>query len=195
MTQQNSLNQQEIKTKIINEIIKVEGGYVNDPNDLGGQTNFGITEKVQRENGFEGDMKELPKELAFMIYSKKYWDVNKLDEIQAISPEIQAEVQDTGVNMGTKVQQKFLQRQLNTLNYINSEQTLFPNLVVDGVIGKKSIEALKEYLEYRKNRELSELVLLRILNSLQGARYIEISESRAQNKAFIYGWFQNRVEI
>ena len=29
--------------EIIEVVIKHEGGYVNDPNDLGGETNFGIT--------------------------------------------------------------------------------------------------------------------------------------------------------
>lgn len=37
-----------MKDKIINEIIRVEGGYVNDPRDSGGETNFGITVAVAR---------------------------------------------------------------------------------------------------------------------------------------------------
>ena len=41
-----------MKTKIINEIIGVEGGYVNDPSDSGGETNFGITVAVARQFGY-----------------------------------------------------------------------------------------------------------------------------------------------
>lgn len=181
---------QNIKTKIINEIIKVEGGYVNNPNDLGGQTNYGITEQVQRVNGFKGDMKDLPRELAFQIYSKKYWDINNLDEICSISEKVQEEIQDTGVNMGATIQAKFLQQALNQLNLDNK---IYQDLVIDGDIGQKSLQALQKYFDYRGNQ--AEIVLLRILNALQGARYVEISEARKQNKDFLFGWFLNRVKI
>lgn len=178
------------KEKIINEIIRVEGGYINHRSDLGGQTNFGITEKVQRENGFKGDMKDLPRELAFEIYSKQYWDINKLDAIALISEKIQEEVQDTGVNCGTKIQAIILQRSLNQLNL---QGKVYPDLVVDGLIGNKTIQALQQYFNHRKDN--AEIVLLRILNSLQGARYIEISEAREANEDFVFGWFLHRVKI
>lgn len=178
-----------IKKQIIDNIIKVEGGYVNHKSDKGGQTNYGITETVQRQNGFNGDMKDLPRELAFEIYSKRYWDVNKLDDIVNISEKVQEEIQDTGVNMGVQVQARFLQRALNQLN----DKDEYPELVNDGILGPKSIEALKMYFNRRGKDQ--ELVLLRILNSLQGARYVEISESRKANKDFIFGWFKHRVQI
>jgi len=45
-----------IKQEIINQIIDVEGGYVNDPSGSGGETNFGITEAVARAYGYAGAM-------------------------------------------------------------------------------------------------------------------------------------------
>ena len=57
----------ELKTHTINEIIKVEGGVVNDPNDSGGATNFGITEQVAREYGYTNDMRDLPRVAAVRI--------------------------------------------------------------------------------------------------------------------------------
>ena len=33
--------------EIISQVLKHEGGYVNDPTDMGGETNFGITKKDQ----------------------------------------------------------------------------------------------------------------------------------------------------
>jgi hypothetical protein len=50
-----------------------------------------------------------------------------------------------------------------------------------------------EFLKARGSQ--GEVVLLRMLNALQGARYIEITEERVQNEDFIYGWFLNRVVI
>jgi hypothetical protein len=38
-------------------------------------------------------------------------------------------------------------------------------------------------------------VILRALNCLQGARYFDITETRAANEEFFFGWMLNRVEI
>jgi hypothetical protein len=40
-----------------------------------------------------------------------------------------------------------------------------------------------------------ELVVMRMLNSLQGAYLVEITERREQNEEFTYGWFLHRVAI
>ena len=44
----------------LEDLIKREGGYVNNPADRGGATKYGITEAVARTNGFKGNMKDLP---------------------------------------------------------------------------------------------------------------------------------------
>lgn len=48
----------------LEELIKREGGYVNNPADRGGATKYGITQAVARENGWNGNMKDLPLEFA-----------------------------------------------------------------------------------------------------------------------------------
>lgn len=176
-----------LKKKIIDGIIAVEGDYVNDPNDSGGETKFGITKAVAIANGYEDDMRQLPRELAFEIYSKKYWDSLRLDEIVEIAPTVAEELADTGVNMGVDRAGKFLQRCLNTLN--NSGQ----DLIVDGKPGDKTITALKGFLHIRGLE--GECVLFNMLNCLQGEFYISLVEKNPKNKNFIYGWFKNRVRI
>lgn len=173
------------KTKIINSIIAVEGGYVDDPNDSGGETNFGITYKVARSNGFTGDMIHMPVSFAFKIYSKKYWDNVCGDIILELSHAIVEEVVDTGVNMGTGRAAEFLQRSLNVLN---QDQKLYKDLLVDRDIGPATINALEEYLSNR-----DEVVLVKMLNCLQGAFYVNLSERNQKNEKFIYGWYKNRI--
>ncbi len=172
---------------IINEIIRVEGGYVNDPSDSGGETNFGITVAVARANGYNGAMRDLPRSVAFDIYSAKYWDAVKGDDLVKLSEHVAEEVVDTSVNMGAGRAGKFLQRALNSLN---NQAKLYPDLVVDGAIGPATVSALRGYLAER-----NELVLTRALNCLQGAYYITLAERREKDERFVYGWFKNRVTL
>jgi lysozyme family protein len=173
------------KQSVIDEIIRVEGGYVNDPSDSGGETNFGITVNVARRAGYTGKMIDLPRQTAFDIYANKYWNKVCADQIQNLSESICNEVVDTSVNMGTGRAGKFLQRALNVLN---NRAKIYGDLVVDGAIGKKTIDALRLYLKYR-----DEETMVKALNSLQGAFYITLAERREKDERFVYGWFKNRI--
>jgi lysozyme family protein len=176
-----------MKTEIINEIIRAEGGYVNDPSDSGGETNFGITEGVARAFGYTGDMRDMPRATAFDIYAARYWDAVRGDELAELSAAVTFEVVDTGVNMGQARAVTFLQRALNVLNVGGR---LYPDLTVDGLSGPMTIAALRQYLDAR-----DEGVLLKALNCLQGAAYIELAERREKDERFVYGWMQQRVKL
>lgn len=178
------------KTEIFDEILKREGGYVNHPSDKGGPTNWGITEKTARAHGFTGDMHNLTRSQALQIYESDYWYGPRFDQVATLAPDIAAELCDTGVNMGPGVASKFLQRWLSALNLRGK---LYPDLIADGQIGPRTITALKAYLDYRKGDGL--IVMLRALNCSQGARYLEITESREVNEDFIFAWILNRVRI
>lgn len=60
----------------INFVLPQEGGYVNDPNDAGGETNFGISKRKYPEV----DIKGLTDLAAVAIYRRDYWDRNNLDK-------------------------------------------------------------------------------------------------------------------
>lgn len=179
----------ELKEKTINEIIRIEGGYVNDPDDSGGETIYGITKKVAMENHYTGDMKLMPVEIAFKIYEDKYWEPLKLSTIETMSIRVAEELADTGVNMGINRAGKFLQRALTVLN---NRGELYPDLVVDGQVGQKTLRALSEFLSYRGLE--GESVLYKMLNCLQGSFYVVLSERREKDEKHIYGWFKNRVK-
>lgn len=174
-----------LKEKIINEIIEREAGYVNDPADSGGETNWGITERVARNFGYKGAMVDLPRETAFNIYASIYWDRVKADELVKLYEPLAAEVVDTQVNLPEGKSIRFLQRALNALN---RGEKLYPDINVDGVIGNKTIMSVKAYLASRDGA-----VLVKALNGLQLAYYFELTERREKDERFLYGWIRNRT--
>lgn len=175
--------------QIIDTTIGKEGRYVNNPKDRGGPTNWGITEEVARAYGYKGDMRALPRQTAFDIYKRRYFYQPRIDLIEAISPAVAAEIFDTGVNMGPAVPIRFFQRCLNVLN---REGRDYGDIGVDGQLGPMSAQAFRAYLAKRGPE--GERRMLRALNALQGARYIDIAERNASQEEFMFGWL-DRVEI
>ena len=165
-----------------------EGGYSSNPSDPGGATKYGITARVAHNNGYRGKMEDLTKDQARTIAKRAYWDVLRLDEVALLSSCVAFELFDTSYNCGTLTAGRFLQTALNSLNRRGAD---YPDLVVDGVIGKNTIGALSDYLHIRAKD--GELVLVRVLNCLQGARYIQVSGRNEALETFVFGWFLNRV--
>ena len=182
--------------RFLDDLIKREGGYVNNPNDKGGETNWGITAAVARESGYAGPMRNMPQSIARDIYRRQYWTAPKFDKVAELSKPIAEELFDTGVNMGTGVPAKWLQRCLNVLNLGHEGAPRYPDVVIDGDIGAKTLAALDSFLKLRGKN--GEVVMLKALNCLQGARYIELAEGRVKNEAneaFVYGWLEHRVGV
>lgn len=169
--------------------VGVEGGYSDDPSDSGGKTKFGITEAVARENGYQGDMKDLPLEFAHDVYRRKYWDLIHLDQVAEISEAVAAELFDTGVNTGVHFAALSFQAALNAFN---RQQQDYKDIVVDGLIGPATLTALRGYFAKRGVVEGTQ-IFLSALNSLQGAFYIRMAEKRPKDEDFMYGWFRTRV--
>jgi lysozyme family protein len=175
--------------EMIEAVLDREGGYVNHPADKGGPTCFGITEAVARAHGYRGAMRQLPREDAMTIYRRLYWLRPCFDQVALRSTSIAAELFDTGVNIGPTVAATFLQRALTALNRNGAD---YADLVPDGRIGNKTVEALDAFLAIR-GKASGEVVLLRALEALQGERNLRLAERRPANEAFLYGWLANRV--
>lgn len=107
-------------------ILQSEGGYVNDPRDPGGATRYGITEAVARENGYTGDMRNLPLGAARAIYKGRYWDACKCSEMPW---PLSLYVFDAAVNQGTLPAITMLQRALGTAQ--------------DGIVGPVTLRLAK----------------------------------------------------
>lgn len=172
--------------EIISATLKHEGGYSNLKDDKGGETCWGITKATARSNGYNDEMKSLPLDTAVKIYKSQYWLQPKFSQVAALSPNVATELFDTGVNCGTGFAQKALQE---CLNLLNQNQILYANLVVDGGIGQKTLDALAICLK----RANGENVVLKVLNGLQFVRYKEICERGEAQERFFWGWVGNRV--
>lgn len=105
------------KPAIIDQVIAREGGYSSSAADSGGATRWGIIEKTARRHDYKGRMQDLPRSLAVKIYAAEFWPTS-YDQILELSPEIAAELFDTGVNLGVSKAGRYLQRSLNVLNQI-----------------------------------------------------------------------------
>ncbi len=123
--------------QIAEEIVRREGGYVNDPDDPGGVTNHGVTIHTMRRLGLDldgdglvtaDDVKVLSRETAINIFIDHYYHGPR---ISALPEQLQASVFDMYVNAGSHAV-KILQRL-----FINMQI----DVNVDGVIGPQTIGA------------------------------------------------------
>ena len=104
-----------------------EGGYVNNPKDPGGETNWGVTKRTAVANGYTGSMKAMTREQAKEIYRKAFWERAKCGEfIGAVS----FQVFDAAVNHGIGNALRMLQRAVGVVD--------------DGVIGAKTLAAINK---------------------------------------------------
>ncbi len=172
----------------LDALIRREGGFVDHPHDRGGPTCWGITEAVARQHGYEGAMADMPQAQARDIYRGRYWEAPKFNVVAAIWPRVAVELFDTGVNMGPATAVAFLQRNLNALNRQGRE---WPDVLLSRKVDGPTLTALQA-LRARRGAT-GEQVLLKALDALQGARYIEIAEARAAQESFVFGWLDKRL--
>lgn len=173
-----------------------EGKYVNDATDRGGETYRGISrvhhpgwngwariDAARRKAGFPASLESDSTLQASVkkLYKQRYWDKFKGDQID--DQRISNELYDTGVNMGVRRAGRFLQ---NGLNLLNRNQKNYRDLVVDGLIGQKSLDALTMYLRLDGNSN----ALLKLLNIQQGARYVSIMEGDPSQEKYARGWLK-----
>lgn len=178
----------------IGTILDKEGGYVNNPKDSGGETNWGITIEEARANGYFAGMKDMPREVAYGIYLKRYWVSTGIERIASISTRIAERLLDIAVNQGVYRAGEFCQRLLNALNRNGRD---YADITVDGRMGPATRGALTAFLYARSSGrnavEDAEAVFLKGLRAMQGNFYIELAERRPKDEEFLYGWLFNRA--
>lgn len=125
--------------EIANEIVAREGGFVNDPDDPGGATNFGVTIHTMRALGLDldrdgdidvADVRLMSRDRAVDIFIEHYFRRPRIAEL----PEaLHASVFDMQVNAGANAV-KILQRLVTQMGF---------SATADGVIGPNTLRAVR----------------------------------------------------
>ena len=151
---------------IIEVVLHHEGGYVNDPDDPGGETNFGIAKRSHPDV----DIKNLTKDGAKEIYYQNYWMKNRVPQMPDNLKHIYF---DMCVNQGRSRAVKILQQAANAKG---------ANLKVDGGLGPKTIGALNGV-------ELERVRAYRI------KYYADLVTRKPDLEKFYFGWFRRGLEV
>ena len=127
----------------IKVVLMHEGGYVNNPNDSAGATNYGVSLKFLADHPDEGDFNgdghvdihdimNMTREEAIAIYKEFWWD--KYGYAKILDETVATKVFDFSINMGSVRAHKLLQQALNTAFGLK--------LTVDGILGPASFNIL-----------------------------------------------------
>ena len=187
----------------LDRTLKHEGGYGDIPDDKGGETYRGISRRWYPD--WPGwliidDLKSSHSEATFKaalsrsealalsvpeFYEQEYWQPLHCEEIE--SQAVANELYDTAVNMSKKWATRFMQRALNSLN---KNQAFYPDIKVDGKIGATTLRTLKDCLSVN-----GEILVVKIMDSLQAARYVNLMDKDPTQEVFARGWLTHRINI
>jgi hypothetical protein len=159
--------------KFLDYIFEVEGGYTNDENDRGGATNFGIThDDAKKYLGYTGDMRDFKKSDAEKIYEKVYYRGNHIDKIT--DDRVALSIFDWAVNSGGKG----IKKAQIVANKFGA------SLIVDGIIGNKTLEAINA---------IDPKMFLNEYHEMQRTFYKNLAARDSLQEGFLKGWL-NRVD-
>jgi lysozyme family protein len=156
---------------------------VNHPNDPGGATNLGITERVARDNGFTGDMRNLSRSAAFDIYQRQYIEAPGFMPLVEIDAAVAEEVIDTGVNMGPARPSRYFQRAVN--------EVCNTTLAIDGAIGPVTVKAWADCRAHLGAKSC--VAMLNSLDRQQEAEYDRLVQRNSRLRVFRRGWQNHRI--
>ena len=174
---------------LLEYIFLVEGGYFNHPNDPGGETMYGIIKTEARANGYNGAMRDLPREVACEIYLRKYWKNNGLMKIESFI--VGLCIFDFYVNSGSRGA-TIAQETVNAIYTNRTGSVQFGKSVdaaglkpiaVDGQMGDKTFEAINK---------IPPFVFISIYNVLQEDKYEDLMRNNGKLRSFDKGW-ENRI--
>ena len=148
-------------------LMEDEGGWVNDPDDSGGETCYGISKSQYPHL----DLKHLTIEDAKGIYYRDYWKATKYDKLAKHVPSIAKKLFNLGVNCGSGMANIFLQRACRAHGASDLDE--------DGIIGEITLGYVLS-LQHK---------LLPTIRS-EAAGYYRRIATKGKNKKYINGWLK-----
>ena len=168
---------------IVHIIKDNEGGYSNHKSDEGGETNYGVSLRFLKTLGLYGDfnndgcingndIKNMDVEEAKALYKEFWWDKHKYHHIN--SPRIVTKILDMSINLGSYNAHCIIQNSLNDFG---------EDLIVDGIIGWKTITAINNCKETNK--------LLSYIIANLSKYYLKLYDRDKKKRVnFIVGWLK-----
>lgn len=154
----------DIFEKAFEYMLENEGGFVNDKDDKGGATKYGVSLRLMKsmfdqgsiwldlhEDGKidEKDVMKLSLDDAKKIYYDEFW-CRGIDKVAEINPDIGIKLFDMAVNLGVGQAVKLFQKNLDILSHYEY------NILYDGIIGPKTLTGIKSISCYRYQSNLME---------------------------------------
>lgn len=164
--------------------LALEGGYVNDPKDPGGETNMGVTIKVARERGYTGPMRQLPPEVAVSIHYRGYIVEPGYEPLIKLSAPVVEELYDSAINFGPARPSRWFQTSINEL--------CGTKLTIDGKVGGQTIAAFSACQVKLGPTSLCVSMLDR-LDTKQRTEYDRLVRVNSTLQRYYKGWTNNRV--
>ena len=173
----------------------LEAGYLNDPNDAGGETIDGIARNYNPNLGL-WDVVDAAKSkpnfphcleddvflqrLIYEFYFVEHWQKPRIKDIAERNETIGIKLFTLGVHFGTRRPCKWLQRAINVLN---RNATRYPDITADGIIGPTSIKTFEQCLDNNPEQRI-----LNVMTAVQGAQYLNKMENDPTQEKWV-GWF------
>lgn len=171
--------------EIVPFILSWEGGYVNDPDDRGGETNMGVTMQTWRgycakkgKPATTATLKAMTKSEWTEIFKTFYWDNLHLDLVNDQS--VANLTADFAWASGTKTAAKKLQLACNMYHC----DAYTPKIDEDGIIGQESLRAINRM----NGREL-----FKALHNIRHTYVTAICIRRPSQQKFLRGW-ERRID-
>lgn len=169
---------EDARDRIIAELIEVEGGFVDHPDDPGGRTIHGVSEENFPEVWADAAPGYPSLAACVAVYIDEFWNVMRLSKLE--SELVAGEMMEAAVNMGPVQGVKFAQEAYNLLIPDG-----WPVLVEDGYTGPHTFRALNRFSAHSPKYEAA---LFNTQNVLQGVEYLY-----SKNAAMRRGWMANRI--
>jgi lysozyme family protein len=183
----------------IDKVLKHEAGWVNHPDDPGGETFRGISRVYwprwsgwvdidrHKSTGGPGWVKRVDADerilgQVYEFYRRNFWDHVRGDDIPDEGQPVADELLDAAVLPGVFPASKFLQVGLNVLN---RGGRLYADVVEDGVVGPRTICTLERFLANDSPHDL-----VRIQRALRAGYFLDRVRESETKEAFVRGWLR-----